>query len=88
MFYATSSGFILIEEIDEVTNATISRSLTKNAFATVCNYAVVDCYNRYSNNDFDYILHCKETNVYSESRSQSIQEYLQSTQVLLEAQDP
>ena len=35
MFYATSSGFILIEEIDEVTNATISRSLTKNAFATV-----------------------------------------------------
>ena len=35
MFYATSSGFILKEEIDVIANATISRSLSKNLSTTV-----------------------------------------------------
>ena len=35
MFYATSSGFILTEEIDLIANATISRSLSKSVSTTV-----------------------------------------------------
>ena len=35
LFYATGSGFILTEEIDVITNATISRSLIKDLSATL-----------------------------------------------------